>query len=157
MGIQSVYFIMTTSFYYNIHSEQIFQILLLGHDVLLHFDHKFSLLDQLDSFVAVVGYFPDLISIHRPRKKESDISYMRIENTYSDKYSKDAKYFSDANCQWRYSYPEPQKDNRTVQLLTHPVWWMMDGRNEQEKVERFIIHRRATLTKELKKSLRTFT
>jgi len=159
MGVRAVYFVMVTSPYYNIFSEEfgIFEILELGHDVLLHYDHKFDWKLQLDIFTDFMGYCPDLISMHRPRNTDKlDANPIKIESTYSDRYSKDAKYFSDANCLWRYGYPEPQVGLRTVQLMTHPVWWMIEGEGEAEKCANFIKYREGKLKKELHKSLRTY-
>ena len=157
-NIKAVYFIMVTSRYYNSLNHGVFKILELGHDVLLHYDHRFDFQFQLDSFEGLMGYCPNLVSMHRPlRLSELHIDPIRkIESTYSDRYSKDAKYFPDSNCLWRYGYPAPQEEWRAVQLLTHPVWWMIEGDSESEKCDNFMVYRQKKLKEELHKSLRTY-
>lgn len=155
MDIHSVYFIMVTSPYYNASVNQVFEIINLGHDVLLHYDPRFDFQFQLDSLALLTLDNPDLISIHKPNGLNINPLKMDI-STYSDRYSKDAKYFSDANCLWRYGYPAPQEEWRTVQLMTHPIWWIIEGDSESEKCDNFIKYRQKKLKEELHKSLRTY-
>lgn len=163
MGIKSSYFIMLTSSYYNAMcakpTETVKEMLFLDRDVLLHFDPscyvdiKEGLRKEKELFSQIYSIEPDLISIHRPGLGEIDIG---VRHANLREYSWGPKYFSDTNCLWKHGYPEPQKDMRTVQLATHPVWWMIKGKNEKEKCHNFIKFRSLKIDEDLKKSLKTY-
>ena len=164
MDIKSSYFIMLRSPYYNAISarsvETVREMMFLGRDVLLHFDPSYymnikeGLRKEKELFSQIYPILEqDLISIHRPGLGEIDID---MEHVNSPDYSWGPKYFSDTNCLWKYGYPEPQKDMRTVQIATHPVWWMIKGRKEKDKCHNFIKFRSSKIDKDLKNSLKTY-
>ena len=50
-------------------------------------------------------------------------------------------YCSDSRGLWRYGHPlnhEAVEKRRSLQLLTHPIWWVSDFRSVQEKLLGFL-------------------
>ncbi|MFN0015017.1 MAG: hypothetical protein ACKVU2_10750 [Saprospiraceae bacterium] len=149
MGIKATYFFLMRSSLYNIFSPQDYEnvqvIREMGHTVTIHFDpsiysdfHR-GLQQEValfrDMFNAEVG----IVSLHRPNAffQEYDAPIYGIEHTYQSKYFRDVKYISDSTGVWRFGHPfdTPEfKLQKSLHLLIHPIWWMLDGETNVEKL-----------------------
>ena len=125
-----------------------YQIKELGHSVSLHFDMllyenvKDGLHKEKDIFSHYFKTEVDIISIHRPTDNflKNPESYFNVENTY-EKISKEYQYFADSGGSFRFGYPTQSsafKNNDNIQLLIHPVWWIIDGNDVKNKVNKVI-------------------
>ncbi len=148
-GIKATYFFLLRSHFYNIFSPQDFEnvrlIKELGHTISIHFDpvlyddfHQ-GLQREVAVFQEYFGTAVEVISLHRPNDffLNYDAPIMGIEHTYQSVYFKDIKYFSDSTGVWRYGHPHDSAEfaaNRSLHVLIHPVWWMMDGASNHEKL-----------------------
>jgi hypothetical protein len=141
-NIKSTYFFLISSESYNIASksnyEHIQRIKDLGHSISVHFD-PLVYDDFKKGFKREIDYFEDLfdvkiniISIHRPNSffLKNDRTINGIEHTYQSKFVKDIKYFADSTGEWRLGHPfdsEEFKEKKNLQILIHPVWWMLSS------------------------------
>lgn len=162
LGIKSTYFVQMSSCFYNIFEKNIYQmikkILILGHQVGLHYDCEFDIkvLDNQEKFEADLKSKKNILSsiieenilsfsFHNPTEeilnKFCDLSYGGLVNVYADEIKQQFKYCSDSNGYWRYhrleDFLEENKDEK-VQVLLHPVWWTPEIMSPMERVERAI-------------------
>ncbi len=156
LGIKATYFFLLRSNFYNIFSPEdynnVCRIRDLGHHVSLHFDPLIydDFLAGLQREVAVFeSYFDtpvDIISIHRPNEffQQFDQPIGHIEHTYQSKYFKHVKYFSDSTGMWRFGHPLESVEFLSLQslhVLIHPIWWMMNGASNVDKLRLYFGHR----------------
>lgn len=150
LGIRATYYIMLTSPTYNALSHEnitcIRQIRDMGHKVSLHFDptaHEdvpAGLAKETRFFEETFDVPVDIVSIHRPSPEfvESNDPIAGIAHTYQDKYTKDIFYSSDSQGRFRFgmtSESEAFHERRSIHLLIHPVWWILQGDTPQAKLE----------------------
>lgn len=152
LGIRSTFFFLLGSDSYNLFSkpnrEAVLAIKDLGHTITVHFDptiyqdfHQgFSL--ERQSFEHFFDVKIDIISLHRPNKffLDFDEPIDGVEHSYMKKFFKDIKYFADSKGLWRYGHPFNSKEfeaKQSLHVLTHPVWWMLDGELNIDKLKRF--------------------
>lgn len=147
INISSTYFIMVTNNLYNILTKDNFNLLKemidMGHFIGLHFDSSIYNEDELfDKLIIEVSILEtllniniDSISFHQDIPK----SLINIEKKFhianSNRYSKDIKYFSDSNGIFGYGHPVESDEFaslKNIQLLIHPIWWMIPGKNNIE-------------------------
>ncbi|MDB6097040.1 MAG: hypothetical protein JWM09_1318 [Francisellaceae bacterium] len=148
-NIKSIYFVLTSSEFYNIHSvsnrRAMQQILKFGHEIGLHFDASiYPENDQnLENYASnecnliedIIGHPLRFISFHRPPPKFLGLKYKfanRI-NTYQKKYFHDMGYCSDSTGIWRFGSPTENESfikKQALQLLTHPIWWVKKKFNQ---------------------------
>lgn len=162
-NVEAVYFIRMRGEYYNPLNPDMMSVIqdisALGHTISIHFDdsiYTYPMKGFIEEKKIFHQYFPgacDLISLHRPMNIEIDLG---VTHTYSPLYGKEAKYFSDANCLWRYGYPERQVDKRSVHLLTHPIWWVVPGKNEAGKCKEYVKINAKKTDEKLKRMLRSY-
>jgi len=140
--IKAIYFILIKTSIYNflepINFQALKNIILLGHDIGLHFDPK-NYSDQKISLELACKKECELleekfnikintVSFHRPEKKYIGLNKKiggRI-HTYMPDFINSTKYCSDSQGEWRYENPERVLFDRklqSIQLLTHPIWW----------------------------------
>ncbi len=152
LGIQSTYFFLLRSEFYNVLSpenyDNISRIRDLGHKISIHFDptiyedYNEGLLREIQYFDAVFGEKVDLISLHRPNDffLKSNESIHGVEHTYLFKYFKELKYFADSKGQWRYGHPfdsEEFKRRESLQILVHPIWWFFGNHSVEDKLRKY--------------------
>ena len=148
IGIKSSYFFLTNSDFYNILEEecvfQISRIDKLGHEISIHFDLGQGPLDKTSSakrlrkeialFEETFGKKVKIISFHRPATYGIDDNLSKIvANTYQDKFMKSLVYFSDSRGAWPHGCPTTHdafRDQRAIQILTHPIWWANEKKLE---------------------------
>lgn len=148
MGISAYYFILLTSNFYNAFSKQGRDILLeikgLGHQLGVHFDPTIhanveaGFAQERAALEAVVGR-TNFTSLHRPGKflENNNQSIGDCEHTYLDRYFKDIKYMSDSNARFKYGHPLDSvefAEGKSIHLLIHPIWWMLDDGDMSDKV-----------------------
>jgi len=171
LGIKSTYFFLLRTDSYNLISDTshdiVYEIKELGHSVSLHFDMllydnvKDGLHKEKDIFSHYFKTEVDIISIHRPTDNflKNPESYFNVENTYEKKYLKNIQYFADSGGSFRFGYPTQSsafKNNDNIQLLIHPVWWIIDGNDVKNKVNKVINVKSKKLGIHFKKNIKTF-
>ncbi len=149
LGIKATYFFLMRSGFYNLFSpkdhDNVLKIRELGHHVSIHFDptvyedfHK-GLQGEVALFREMFQQEVSIISLHRPNVffQEFDAPIFDIEHTYQSKYFRDIKYFADSTGVWRFGHPfdSPEfQQQRSLHVLIHPVWWMLDGASNLDKL-----------------------
>ena len=159
-GIQATYFFLLRSELYNPFSsadhKNILAIKALGHKISVHFDPTLyedfhaGLELEVKAFSTLFNEKVNIISLHRPNDffQQFNEPILDIEHTYQSKYFRDIKYFSDSTGIWRFGHPADSEEfaaNKTLHVLIHPIWWMVDGENNIEKLRKYFKQRVADL------------
>jgi hypothetical protein len=173
MGILSTYFITLRSPFYNPlsnHNKEIVNsINKLGHSVAIHIDLASCDGDYLqvqNDLIVLKLYFPfideNFASLHCPGPI-SNISRMfthnNIRNIYGPILNNELIYISDSGGNWKFGTPvesDAFKNNKSIQLLTHPIWWVNGGISPVDKLERFIQNKYNLKSNEFKGFLPNF-
>ena len=160
LGIKATYFFLLRSNFYNVLSprdfDQILAIRDLGHKISIHFDPTIyqdfhaGLAQEVETFRHLFQEEVDIISLHRPNDffKSYDATIQDIEHTYQSKYFKNIKYFSDSTGRWRFGHPQQSEeflDRKSIHLLIHPVWWMISGFDNLDKLRIYYDQRKSAL------------
>lgn len=150
VGIQSTYFALVSTPFYNVLSsevkEQLDCIVSLGHEIGLHFDE----VNYNEVYYQNIGGVPNAIqkeirlmesalnrdikavSMHRPSKETLQANYDlgEIVNSYGKEFFDEFKYVSDSRRRWREDVYEIIKSGKydRLHILTHAFWY-----NETEK------------------------
>lgn len=156
LGIKATYFFLLRSNFYNIFSPEDYKnieaIRELGHTVSIHFDpaiyedfHK-GLQTEVKLFREFFNLEVGIISLHRPNRffQEFDAPIFGIEHTYQSKYFRDVKYFSDSTGVWRFGHPVNSAEfaqQKTLHVLIHPIWWMLEGQTNFDKLRAYYTQR----------------
>lgn len=163
LGIQSTYFVLVTSEFYNIAAKKnagmLKEIYSMGHEIGLHFDEVCYAGKGLDEMAAmaerekeilqnIVGVPITTVSMHRPSKMmlEGDISFPSMINSYSSIFFKEFKYLSDSRMHWRENAEEIIKSHNyhCLHILTHAFWYAESEQGGvREKLLEFILHANA--------------
>ena len=142
-NIKSTFFIWLCSPFYNVfekkYSEIIYEIVNLGHQVGLHFDesvykieNEIDLNNYVEEEILILKSFFKIniyaVSMHKPSKwiLDNDIRFKKYINTYSKKYFKEFKYFSDSRRQWKEGCICNKIDVKKyskLHILIHSFWW----------------------------------
>ena len=160
-GVRSTYFLYPRSIFYNLLSTDIDrlvrQIILLGHDIALHFDptHYGPGLAR-DDLIAAICNERDLlqrefdvtltaVSFHlygvleEPMPDDDEVG--GLVNAYSGRMRETVGYVSDSNGVWLYRrLREVLKEAREdrLQVLTHPEMWTLDVMAPRARLQRAI-------------------
>lgn len=154
-------------FYNLLQSDQLAlvkEILLLGHDIGLHFDAAFyatatesELHEQVscetDLLERFTGIKPAAFSFHNPSAFhltcEAD-TYGGLVNCYSRRFKTEVPYCSDSNGYWRFRRLHDVLTKATdpcLQVLTHPGWWQEKPMPPRQRIFRSAYGRaRATMS-----------
>lgn len=157
LGIVSTYFFLLRSPFYNIWNPRtlghIEEVLSLGHKIGLHFDASLYKQDidyinqaannECEIMQKIIGDHVDVISFHRPVKflHGLDQKIAGREHAYSKNFFEDFGYVSDSRGAWCFGSPDQHKAfirRRGMQVLTHPIWWMTEGQNAENKIIKFV-------------------
>lgn len=156
LGIKSTYFFLLRSNFYNIFSPKdynnIMMIREMGHSVSIHFDPSIyedfheGLQQEVRIFREFFKQDVSIISLHRPNAffQEFDAPIFGIEHTYQSKYFRDVKYISDSTGVWRFGHPFDTPEfaqQKSIHLLIHPIWWMLDGTTNLDKLREYYAQR----------------
>ena len=156
LGIKATYFFLMKSDFYNVFSAKDYQNILairaLGHKISLHFDplvyddFSFGLLVEARMFKTLFDEDISIISLHRPNEffKQHNQSIFGIEHTYQAKYFHKIKYFADSTGEWRFGHPfdsEEYAAGKTLHILIHPIWWIIPGETNLDKLRAYFASR----------------
>ena len=151
--LNSTYFVLTHSDFYNVMSKHnsniINKIIDLGHEVGLHYDTSFLpdsnakqlkfIKDEVAMLEKITGSKIKSVSSHIPSETlKIKVNLEKsgfIDSTYSSKL-KTFKYISDSDRYWREKCmcKNIGKYDR-LQILTHPIWWIRDGKSRNGVLE----------------------
>ena len=146
MGVQSTYFVLISSDYYNLFSktnmESTNTILNLGHEIGLHFDitaygpnipiEKIgkALRREISIFESGFNIKIKSFSWHIPRNDLIGVHLdvadeMELFNAYDPAFYYGYKYVSDSMMRWREPIEDyiKSKKYKKLQILTHPIWY----------------------------------
>lgn len=156
LGVKSTYFFLLHSRSYNLlentHIKQIESIKSRGHNISIHFDPTLykdiedGLQKEKDLFERLFDVKIEYISIHRPSDffLNNPDTISGVNHTYQPTYFNHIKYFADSQGQFRYGDPIDSKEFKnmeTIQLLTHPIWWVTKGSNPLSKLKEYLDYR----------------
>ena len=147
LGVQSTYFALLTSDFYNAFSkesgEMFREISACGHEIGLHFDEvrypelagdadavREKIIQECRLLEAAAGREITIVSMHRPSKAilEADLEIPGIINSYGSVYFKGFKYLSDSRRRWR----EPVED--IISSKAGIVLAAVDDEDPEEKI-----------------------
>ena len=149
LEINSTFFIMTTSPYYNPLSLENRKLLCNliedGHEVGLHFDptvYPNSSDQELNEKVdmesrlleSATGKTIKSISLHNPTAHGNYIQFEKYINAYSEDFFSEDKYISDSYMEKSFLNKDPfqfvmRGENKTCQVLVHPCQFTDNGKN----------------------------
>ena len=102
--------------------------------------------DECKAIEKWFGIDIKVISFHKPSKYLLSLNKKNIAgriNTYHSTYFKKIIYCSDSRGDWHYGSPLNNlngKNNKALQLLTHPIWWDIQSEMSPEKnLEHFVL------------------
>ncbi|MCS7037479.1 MAG: hypothetical protein RMJ33_09400 [Saprospiraceae bacterium] len=149
LGVRSSFFFLLRSPMYNVLEpqdyENIQRIRELGHVISLHFDPTLyldfeqGLRLEVEMFRTIFKTDVNIVSLHRPSLffQQHDAPIAGIEHTYQSRYFRKVKYISDSTGVWRYGHPFETAEfieNKSIHLLIHPIWWMVEGETNLDKL-----------------------
>lgn len=156
-NIKSTYFVLVSTNFYNIFSKEsndiLKEILMLGHDIGLHFDEKkysISNAKELEYWVKkeskiledVLDKKVNVVSMHRPSKwiLNNDVQFKGMINSYSQKFFSECKYLSDSRMHWREDVLGIIRSGiyNKLHILTHPFWYSNKKETINYKLINFI-------------------
>jgi hypothetical protein len=173
LGVASIYFVLVRTEFYNPFSfaatRDLRRLLELGHAIGLHFDASLypddrAALDrgaasECEVLEAIIGSPVGLISLHRPgASRQGDLIFGRKGSLGGRRQADEPIYFqnlayrSDSRGGWHYGHPlehEAVLAGRALQLLTHPIWWISEGRESADKLAGFLTQRCEFLDREM--------
>ncbi|MBA3664215.1 MAG: hypothetical protein H0W61_08410 [Bacteroidetes bacterium] len=156
-GVQSTYFVLLHSEFYNLFEKEIsnllIQIINLGHEIGLHFDsHYYDIKTEKDlekklqlEKNILEEFFPAKIKcfcFHINNEFTLNCnkpSYAGLVNAFSENFQKNIPYCSDSNGFWRFKRLEDVLNDPSVkklQVLTHPELWQDDIMSPRQRVYR---------------------
>ena len=171
LGITSTYFFLIRSPFYNIYEpatlSHIREINSLGHNIGLHFDASlydgsFDCLDyaatqECEILEKIVGLCPEFISFHRPAKSllGLDKKVGGRDHAYNTRFFRDCAYVSDSCGEWRFGPPDKHQAfaaGKGMQVLTHPIWWLTEGKTASKKITNFIVENSEQVSLDVKRN-----
>jgi hypothetical protein len=174
LGVQSTYFVLLRSPFYNVLSRSSAEIMLqihrYGHQIATHLDLA-AYDDDCDKALMEVEilskFYPYINSQFASLHSSYDLNQMpiglfrQIDCVYGPAVKGDIAYISDSTGRWRYGHPfdsEAFNMQKPIQLLTHPIWWIQEDETAAQKLERWLYidyqNSRATLKEFLPKLFR---
>ncbi len=157
-GVQSTYFALLRTDFYNPASKHVTDMLQqihdMGHEVGLHFDEVAyqgcsaeelpELIRREAKLLGEICEFPiRCFSMHRPNRLtlEKDLQVEGLVNSYGQEFFRDFKYLSDSRRNWR----EPVLDiirsgeYDKLHILTHAFWYGEQEETIGEAVKNYIL------------------
>jgi hypothetical protein len=159
--IQSTYFILLNTNFYNVFSSEtnktIKEISKLGHEIGLHFDETryfdLGMVPSPDKLIPIIQKEAALleqiieqpitsVSMHRPSREvlDANISIPDIVNSYSQTFFKEFKYLSDSRHNWREDAEAIVSSGQyeRLHILIHPFWYTEEITSCRDKLFSFI-------------------
>ena len=165
MGVNSTFFVLLTSDFYNVFSKKscnvLKGVLSLGHEIGLHFDEvrypqyygntkrlKEKIEEEAKLLELAIDAPVKTVSMHRPSKEmlEANLKIPGIVNSYGDIFFKEFKYLSDSRKRWREPVEEiiqSQKFDK-LHILTHAFWYEKEEIDIHDSLEQFVNHANRT-------------
>ena len=155
-GIQSTFFVLLTSDFYNPASsgsyKNLHEILDLGHKVGLHFDEtaysyeNYRLEYYIRKEARVLSDLLDLninaFSLHRPNQRtiETQLKIPGLVNSYGEEFFHGFKYLSDSRRKWREPVEEIVSSEifPRLHILTHSFWYHDKNQDIRQTIMDFI-------------------
>lgn len=158
-GVNSTYFVLLTSDFYNIFSRKsndgLRQIIENGHTIGLHFDEmrypgisvdteaiKEKIIEESEVLGKAIKSKVNIVSMHRPSRLtlEADLNIPGIINSYGEIYVKKFKYLSDSRRRWREPVEEiiESGEYKKLHILTHAFWYNETEEDIYRSVTKFI-------------------
>lgn len=156
LNVKSTYFFLMHSKSYNLleqnNLELIKSIQKRGHKISIHFDPTIykdiesGFLKEKKLFENIFDLKIEHTSIHRPSDYflNNPNAICGINHTYQPKYFNKIKYFADSHGEFRYGNPLDSQEFQhkdSIQLLTHPIWWVTRENEPFNKLEEFLNYR----------------
>jgi hypothetical protein len=158
MGIRASYFLLLSTSYYNLLSEQYVDfprcLVEMGHEVGLHYDLRVygdlgrdGLIETLEGDINVLTKLARKqvrsIAMHNPSITGGDPFRNTKEfiNAYDDQFTKDIMFLSDSCGAWRdeaVSVFENCNIPPRLQLLIHPLFWHREAADRWSRLDEFI-------------------
>lgn len=160
LGIQSTYFILLSSPFYNIMSKdavkKIKKIQNAGHEIGLHFDElnydeyeydkiggvEKAIYREIDLMRSILDCDIKSVSMHRPSQKTLQANYDLgiIVNSYSSDFFERFKYVSDSRRRWRENVDEIISCElyNKLHILTHAFWYNKTEATLEATIKNFI-------------------
>jgi hypothetical protein len=170
-GIKSSIFVLTTCHSYNPASEKnrlmLQEINKNGFEIGLHFDPTIyqpgenlqkKVEEEANYLSSIIGNKVKSVSLHRPaltHKNKDFPLFKNFYNAYDPKVFSPNHYISDSNGIFRkdiYNFIK-KGDNSTIQILLHPIHYMKNGKNYEDRITSFI----KDFTQEIDKNFKTMS
>jgi hypothetical protein len=172
-GIQSTYFILLSTPFYNPFYRKsrniINSIRDMGHDIGLHFDeanylisNKEELINHVEREIAMLSKGLNLeikaVSMHRPSKwvLEENVQFKSVINSYSSVFFDDFKYLSDSRMHWREDVCQVIQSSiyDRLHILTHPIWYGQKERTMKEILLELIMEQKSKCYEDVRENIR---
>lgn len=172
-GVQSTYFILLSTNFYNLHHKNSSNILkkikAMGHDIGLHFDEaNYSIMNEEELVHYVkkeisimsqsLGMELRTVSMHRPSKwiLEANVQFDMVINSYAKEFFNDFKYLSDSRMYWREDVHQVIQSNAydRLHILTHPIWYGTKECDMRHKLQDFIKNRKYNCYESIRDNIR---
>ncbi len=156
LGIQATYFVPLNSPFYNTLSSanaaHMLQLHRMGHQLAAHIDcrsYDGNCAAALTEVEVLAHFYPyinrQLVSLHSPTSLQSIpiADFQPLKNVYGHAVENAVAYISDSTGRWRYGHPldsEAFHRRKSIQLLTHPIWWLQEGASPRQKLEQRLEH-----------------
>lgn len=159
-GVQSTYFVLISSPFYNVVSadsiRKLKMIQAAGHEIGLHFDElnydpieyqklggvENAIYKEIDLLASVLDYKIRSVSMHRPSKKtlQADYDLGDVVNSYSKVFFEEFKYVSDSRRRWREDVCEIVRsgEHDKLHILTHAFWYNTVEKDIKQSILEFI-------------------
>ena len=150
LGVHSTYFMLLHEKLYNPSSQKgskiVKEIAALKHEIGFHINsddylgsknQDEEIKKDIKLLASVSGQKIVSVAHHRPNHINTiEVSKYFENDAYSEKFSKNFTYVSDSCMKWRQHTPlDIIKQKKNFQFLSHPIWWIPEGKTVQEKVE----------------------
>lgn len=154
LGIQSTYFILIHSPFYNpfsINSSKcINELLSLGHKIGLHYDSSYYLENylepdyiikkEIEMFSSHFKTNVNVVAAHNPTtNKKMEINFPdNMIDADSLRFKENRKYISDSVQNWREEPFSNFIDYENLYILIHPIWWSDDNKSRVEILQSLV-------------------
>ena len=167
IGVLSTYYFLLSSDSYNAlsptNAKLIKGIKSMGHATGLHFDptvygdEQSGFFSEMNIFQEVFGDL-SLMSFHRPSKTILEgVDWLpdNIIGAYQRMFFKDITYISDSGGEFKFGHPlksNAYERNLNIQLLIHPVWWLVEESDPIAKLKKFLTQNNESMSKHISKN-----
>jgi hypothetical protein len=99
-----------------------------------------GVLREISAFEGLSGFAVDSISFHRPSVNPVDYDALRIPlpHSYERRFFEEIFYVSDSRGNWNEA---ALPSSGSLQLLTHPIWWVGDHQSSSERLQALLSRR----------------